>query len=89
MNTAFVLAQFIGEDGSLGYTKGKVYPLIISKLGWFSRVMRGVTLEIVGVDGKGYCPYESEWSFYKNWSVVPEGKYMVKIEKLKGVKQNG
>ena len=84
MNTAFILAKFIGKDDSLGYRKGKVYPLIISRLGCFSRAILGRTLEITRLDTKGECYYRNEESFYNSWLIVPEGKYIVKVEKLKG-----
>ena len=90
MNTAFILAEFIGVDPSSGYSRGKVYPLIVSKLGRFASAIRGVRLEIIGVDGKGYLSYKNEENFHRNWLVIPEGKYIVKIEELKkGVKKNG
>jgi len=84
MNTAFILAKFIGKDTSLNYKKGKVYPLIISKLNLCSRGLLGDKIEISRLDTKGNYSYKNEESFYDNWMIVPEGKYMVKVEKIDG-----
>jgi hypothetical protein len=88
MNTAFVLAEFIGVEiktnGVLIYRRGKIYPLIVTKLDWFVKLMKGWSLGIVGVDGKGWCSYKDEKNFFANWLVISEGKYKVEIKKIKG-----
>lgn len=83
MKVALIIAKFIGKDGSLGYKRGKFYPLLVSRLGWFERLIRPWTLEIQRIDGTGYCPYSTEGTFLKNWLIVPQGKYVVEIEQLK------
>ena len=52
--------QFIGQHGSLGYEKGKVYVLNV-----FHYANYGVTIS--RKDGSGTCTYSSMENFFKNW----------------------
>lgn len=58
-------ARFIGEDGSLGYQKGRVYELVVVE---DSRPGRFITIS--RLDGSGKCPYASLESFMRNWEPI-------------------
>jgi hypothetical protein len=53
-------AQFIGEDGSLGYIRGRTYTLIL----------QGNFVRPDNPDAPEYpCPYKSITAFLRNWHV--------------------
>lgn len=56
------LFRFIGEDGSLGYRKGKIYMLELRG--------RGMTELGVIIDAPVRCPYSSWEAFFENWERV-------------------
>lgn len=57
-----VLATFTGSNGSMGFTTGQRYELIVRYIR-----SRG-TFEARTKDGRLYCPYHSVGSFAANWS---------------------
>lgn len=57
-----ILATFTGADGSMGFTTGQRYELIVRYIR-----SRG-TFEARTKDGRLYCPYQSTGSFMKNWT---------------------
>lgn len=62
--------RFVGEDGSLGYRKGSLYVLKLSR----GRYARVVIRESTGIEVPNGlpCPYGSETAFRANWvEVVP------------------
>lgn len=57
--------RFTGEDGSLGYRKGRDYDLVLAMPG-----ERGHAVQIVA--GGEPCPYSSVASFERNWERVAD-----------------
>jgi hypothetical protein len=57
-NTTVGLFRFKGEDGSLGYRKGRIYRLKIT--GW----------QIICIQLPYRCPYDSWELFFENWEKV-------------------
>jgi len=62
-------AEFIGEDGSMGYRTGQKYMLYIDQsLSIFPLRLQPT---IVRAEGKSfcgfYCPYDSWDAFWRNW----------------------
>lgn len=56
-----IRAIFNGEDGSMGYKKGELYFLeLMERDGKYA-------VEIKRLDGTGYCPYSTYYSFLVNW----------------------
>lgn len=63
-NTLQIAGNFIGADGSMGFSNGARYELIVQ----YNRG-RGV-FEARTADGKLYCPYQSAEAFAKNWTAA-------------------
>lgn len=59
-----IKAKFIGEDGSLGYKKGKVYELN------FTTFLNTTTVRISINHIQGICDYSSFEKFLENWTNV-------------------
>lgn len=59
--TKWVFAQFIGEDGSLGYRKKRIYKL---------KLTEGSNTIVSDDKLTQPCPYESIYSFFKNWKPI-------------------
>lgn len=59
-----ILATFTGADGSMGFTTGQRYELIVRYIR-----SRG-TYETRTTDGRLYCPYLSTEAFAKNWTAA-------------------
>lgn len=60
MRTIVRKMRFVGENGSLGYTRGGVYSIVIA-LGFFTPIV------INRMDGTGRCPYANVKTFLDNW----------------------
>lgn len=58
-------AIFIGEDGSMGLIRGKVYDIDIK--------LEGEYIMVHWSDGRGTCPYQSIQSLYNNWATYIKG----------------
>lgn len=56
-----IQAVFTGQDGSMGYEKGRTYTLKV-------RSVQGVSVQ--RLDGTGKCPYQSLSAFLANWDQV-------------------
>lgn len=70
-----IKAKFIGENGSLGYKRGKEYYLSLSsyRYGLFG-YREGIQIELFYykemLNGVGICPYSSLESFLSNWTNI-------------------
>lgn len=59
-----VRAIFMGENGSLGYQKGRAYTLNVSQ----PEGSRSVFIACAE-NREGECPYDSIYHFFDNWVV--------------------
>lgn len=78
MKSAFLMAQFIGKDGSMEYQKGKVYPLVVCRFGWLHKLFNGWIIEIKKIDGGGWYSYKNDKTFLENWLVLQDDFKIIK-----------
>ena len=86
-------ARFIGRDGSMGLTRGRIYPLRIWEeprgffgmggryivVSWYTgRVLMALSGEEVGVMK---CPYGSIDAFLNNWELVRDKPKLLSRDK--------
>jgi len=64
------IAEFKGQDGSLGYRKGRSYILTVYEAGPLDSFFGHPPIVIKRRDGTGSCPYGSTKKFLENWNVV-------------------
>lgn len=66
----FLRCRFIGEDGSLGYVKGRIYVLCLATWFDFRRFKLAPRIVYSFENHRGACPYGSQEAFNKNWEKV-------------------
>ena len=59
-------AVFIGEDGSMGLVRGRVYDIDIK--------LERDFITVYWSEGRCVCPYQSIQSLYRNWVTYIKGE---------------
>mgnify|MGYP006993708715 CR=1 FL=1 len=68
-------ARFIGSDGSMGLSYGKIYNITITKdaryvwVNWESKEIGKTILQLLG-GTPSRCPYRNEQTFHENWDII-------------------
>lgn len=63
--------KFIGQDGSMGFMKNRLYRLRLEKNE--SSTVLGTIIIAKDINSKKQCPYSSMDMFWNNWEYVPRG----------------
>lgn len=64
-------AKFIGENGSMGFKKGKIYDLNCDiKPGTWHNNKRRAFIYLYSKCDKSWCPYESLEAVLANWEII-------------------
>lgn len=66
----FARCRFVGEDGSLGYIKGRIYVLCMGTWFDFRRFKLAPRIVYALENHSGACPYGSQEAFNSNWQYV-------------------
>jgi hypothetical protein len=74
------MARHIGDRKILGYSKGKLYPLLVSRLGFFGRIFKGYLIEVKKLDNTGRWYYVTEKQFLGDWLVITDNEVTVNVE---------